>query len=118
MGEKNFFQKLKRSHTIWQANACKGLGVDQATLAKYIEAFEKECDMKEIKHESEDKVKEHFFKWVRYYMDFEKKRQKESNNETVRTIGINQRRGFEVTATSAEDYKKKVSSRNDTAAGV
>lgn len=118
VGEEVFFAKLKQGFTVWQAQACKILGVDQATLAKYIDMFELECQGKEKKHDDLKDTKEHFIKWARYYMDFEKKRQKESNNETVRTIGINQRRGFEVTATSAEDYKKKVSSRNDTAAGV
>ena len=63
--EKKWFAQMKRQFTAWQADACRVLRIDQATLATYIEDFEVECRAKSATHVSWQNISSHFIDWTR-----------------------------------------------------
>ncbi len=99
--EKKWFAQMKRQFTAWQADACRVLKIDQATLATYIEDFEAECRAKNTTHVSWQNITSHLIDWARIQVE---KQRKTANYEKTNDRG----RTFETNATSASDFYKSV----------
>lgn len=96
--EESYKEEMQRD-TYWQEIICMRYhiaGVD--ILKEYINRFWLDAACRDKSHDDLRDAKAHFANWLSIILNNEKKQQ--ANGTTQ-----NRRRGFEVTASSAEDYK-------------
>lgn len=100
----NYINEIKQDKS-WQEIVCMKYHISLTKLEQMFSGFITDCQIQgTIKHENLDAVRYHFANWLRIQIDQENKKK----NDTSKKLKDSKRRGYGVTAASAEDYTERL----------
>lgn len=101
-GDENF-EKMKGDRLLIE-NLCMLNRTDEKTVLKKIDEFKAFCIAGENRHYSVSDLRQHFRDWLRKTLQYE--RETQTKNTATNEKNQDRRRGNEVTATSADDFRE------------
>lgn len=95
-----FIEELKNDQ-IWIEQMAMRFHIPIDEIVRRLDDFALDCDCRGTVHQYFNDTRRHFNDWLRIQLEAEKRK----NNVSDRQKSENKRRGYDVTATSAEDYE-------------
>lgn len=96
-----FAEELKKSQ-MWLEQMAMRFHVSTADIQKWLDKFALDMQCRGVEHRDLNDARRHFNNWLRIQLENERKKQSDVSN---RQKSKSERRGTDVTATSAEDYE-------------
>ena len=76
--EQRLIQSM-RNAPMWQEDLCRCYKITQTQLQEHIEQFSAECRAKQTTHQNDRDIRSHFFDWLRYQLNKNRRKTTETN---------------------------------------